>query len=203
MNIIIAGIHTGIGKTLCSAIICQALGYDYWKPVQAGDLENMDSILISRLVTNKKTVIHPERYRLKLAASPHYAAQHEGILIRKEDFFLPKAHNSLLVETAGGIISPLSPDLLNIDLMEALHLPVVLIINPYLGAINHSLLSIEALKQRHIPVVGLVFCGENVQSTQEFILQHSHLPLLFKVPFFPKVDAATIALFAKTLQIHL
>ncbi len=196
MSIIIAGIHTGIGKTICSAVICQALGYDYWKPVQAGDLDNSDSIFIQRTVTNKQCHIHPERYRLQTPMSPHKAAEFDGILIEKVDFILPASTNPILIETAGGIMSPLADNLLNIDLMEYLQLPVILVSNNYLGSINHTLLTVAALKQRNIPVNGLVFSGEAVSSSREFILQHTRLPLLFSIPQFGKTDAATIATFA-------
>ena len=196
MSIIIAGIHTGIGKTICSAVICQALGYDYWKPVQAGDLDNSDSIFIKKTVTNKQCHIHPERYRLQTPMSPHKAAEIDGIQIEKEDFILPASTNPILVETAGGIMSPLADNLLNIDLMEHLQLAVILVSNNYLGSINHTLLTVAALKQRNIPLNGLVFSGEVVSSSREFILQHTRLPLLFSIPQFVKTDAATIATFA-------
>ena len=152
MNIIIAGIHTGIGKTICSAVICQALGYDYWKPVQAGDLENSDSLFIKKNVSNSNCIVHSETYRLPISASPHFAAQESGVTIKPEDFVLPGTDNSLMVETAGGIMSPLAKDFLNIDLVMELNLPVVIVSNNYLGSINHTLLTVAALQQRHIPI---------------------------------------------------
>ncbi len=196
MSIIIAGIHTGIGKTICSAVICQALGYDYWKPVQAGDLDNSDSIFIQRNVTNPTCKIHPERYRLQTPMSPHKAAEIDGIRITKEDFILPTSTNPIVVETAGGIMSPLADELLNIDLMEHLQLPVILVSNNYLGSINHTLLTVAAMQQRNIPIKGIVFSGGEVSSSREFILQYTQLPLLFSIPLFEKTDAATIATFA-------
>jgi len=195
MSIIIAGIHTGIGKTICSAVICQALGYDYWKPVQAGDLDNSDSIFIQRNVTNSTCKIHPERYRLLTPMSPHKAAEIDGISITKEDFILPTSTNQIVVETAGGIMSPLADNLLNIDLMEHLQLPVILVSNNYLGSINHTLLTVAAMQQRNIPIKGIVFSGEEVSSSREFILQYTQVPLLFSIPLFEKTDAATIATF--------
>jgi dethiobiotin synthetase len=203
MSIIIAGIHTGIGKTVCSAVICQALGYDYWKPVQAGELDNTDSIFIQRNVTNPKCFVHPERYRLTMPASPHYAAAQDGLQISATDFVLPQTSNSLLVETAGGIMSPLSNSLLNIDLVAQLNLPAIVVSNNYLGSINHTLLSVIALQQQNIPIKGLVFCGETVESTRGFILQYTNLPLLFSIPQFKNINAEVIADFAKTVSINL
>ncbi|MBK7958034.1 MAG: dethiobiotin synthase [Bacteroidetes bacterium] len=203
MSVIIAGIHTGVGKTICSAVICQALGYDYFKPVQAGDLDNSDSIAIKKLVTNPRCVIHPESYRLQIPASPHYAAEQEGITIEKEKIVLPQTHNNLLVETAGGVMSPLAKNLLNLDLIEHLALPVILVSNNYLGSINHSLLSFLALQSRNIDIRGIVFSGEKNSASESFILEHTQLPLLFSIPQFEDLNSQAIARFAQNLSIDL
>ncbi len=201
MSIIVAGIHTGIGKTICSAVICQALGYDYWKPVQAG-LENTDSDFIKANVNNPSCYIHKEKYLLKTPASPHYAAAIEGIHISKKDFDLPSSNNKITVETAGGLMSPLAKGFLNIDLIAQLQLPVVLVSNDYLGSINHSLLSYDALVKRNIPVKGIVFSGNETISSRQFITEHTQLPVLFNIPFFENINAAAIAAFANTIDIN-
>lgn len=201
MSIIIAGTHTGIGKTLCSAIICEALGYDYWKPVQAGDLENSDSVFIKKHIDNKACIIHAEKFKLTTPASPHYAAEIDGVRIKKEDFILPKTNNKIVVETAGGIMSPLADDLLNIDLITFLNLPVILVSGIYLGSINHTLLTVAALKQRQIPISGIVFSGEANDATTSFIEKHTQLPIYFSIPFFKKISIETIVAFAATLTL--
>ena len=203
MSIIIAGIHTGIGKTVCATIMCQALGYDYWKPLQAGDLDNSDSIFVQRNNTNPFCHIHPELYRLQTAASPHYAAAIDGIEIIKEAFVLPNSKNNIVVETAGGLMSPLATHFLNIDLIEALNLPVMLVSNNYLGSINHTLLSIEALQNRKIDVLGIVFCGPANKQSQDYILEYTKLPLLFSIPTFDKINASVIEAFSKTIPINI
>lgn len=203
MSIIIAGIHTSIGKTICSAVICQSLGYDYWKPVQAGELENTDSIFIKRNVTNENCVVHPESHQLTIPASPHYAAELDGVEIRPADIILPQTNNQLVIETAGGVMSPLSNSFLNIDLMAQLNLPAIIVSNNYLGSINHTLLTVAAMQERNIPVKGLVFSGNEFVSTREFILQYTKLPLLFSIPPFSKINSEVIADFAKTVSLHL
>ncbi len=202
MSIIIAGIHTGIGKTVCSAIICQALGYDYWKPVQAG-MEDTDSNFIKVHVTNPACQVHKEKYCLKTPASPHYAAAMENVTIKKEDIVLPLSLNNIVVETAGGLMSPLAKDFLNIDLTAQLQLPVILVSSDYLGSINHTLLSHAALAGKKIPIKGIVFSGNETNSSREYILDHTKLPLLFSIPAFDSIDATTIAQFANTIDINL
>ena len=203
MSVVIAGIHTGIGKTICSSVLCQALGYDYWKPVQAGELQNTDSHFIEHNTSNGRIKIHPETYRLKTAASPHYAAALEGIQIQKEQLILPSSTNNIIVETAGGLMSPLANNFLNIDLVKQLQLPVVLVSNSYLGSINHSLLSVEALQNRNIPILGLVFSGAENKPSQEFILQYTKLPLLFSIPLFDELNVKAIGQFASRIPLNI
>lgn len=203
MSIIIAGIHTGIGKTVCSTIICEALGYEYFKPVQAGDLDQTDSMFVERNITNKHCRIHPEAYRLKIAASPHYAAAEEGIEIAPGSIQLPKTIHPLVVETAGGIMSPLGPQFLMIDLIEALKLPAVIVSENYLGSINHTLMTFTCLKSRGIPLAGIVFNGLENKASQNYILEHTKLPLLFCIPKFEIITAAVISDFTATISFKL
>jgi dethiobiotin synthetase len=200
MNLVIAGIHTGIGKTLCSTILAEALGWDYWKPVQAGDLETSDSWFVRNHISNSTTVIHPERYRLQRAASPHWAAAEQGITMQLKDFILPETSNSLLIETAGGVMSPLAEGLLNLDLVRHFNCPVIIVSQDYLGSINHSLLTIEAMCSAGIEVCGLVFCGKEVSTTRNFIKQYAKLPVLLSIPYFDKLDKAAISVFAASVS---
>jgi dethiobiotin synthetase len=71
MKLFITGIGTDVGKTIASAIITEALQADYWKPIQAGDLDHSDSHKIKALLSNPKTVIHPNSHALQTPASPH------------------------------------------------------------------------------------------------------------------------------------
>ena len=108
MKIFVTGIGTDVGKTIASAIITESLEADYWKPIQAGDADNSDSHKLERLLTNSKTKIHPNSYLLQTPASPHFAAEKEGITIELEKIKEPKTKNSLVIEGAGGVFVPLN-----------------------------------------------------------------------------------------------
>lgn len=203
MNYAIVGIHTGIGKTVCSALLCEALGYDYWKPVQAGELDNTDSMFIKANVGNPKCNVHPELYALKTAASPHHAASLENIQIRKSDFELPKTNNSLVVETAGGLMSPLATNFLNIDLIDHLQLPVILVSHNYLGSINHTLLTFSALKERNIPTSGIIFIGTATPPTENIILARTGLKHILSIPLLENLNSEAIKKFASGICINL
>lgn len=170
--IFVTGIGTGVGKTIVSALLTEQLRADYWKPVQAGDLEETDGMTVSRLISNSRTIIHPERYQFKLAASPHKAAAFESISIEDEDFDLPVTDNILVVEGAGGLMVPLSASFLMIDLIQQLDAEAVLVVRNYLGCINHTLLSVQLLLGRNIPIRCIVFNGEMDPDTESFLLQY-------------------------------
>ncbi len=182
-KIFVTGIGTGIGKTIVSGYLCKNFGYDYWKPIQSGDLEISDSIFIAQHLNEVK--IWPERYRLTKPMSPHAAAEIDEVEIDLSDFDLP-ASNNLLVEGAGGLMVPLNNQDLMIDLIKHLQLPVVLVIRDYLGCINHTLLSFEILKQRKIEVCCVVYNGNFVPSTLIYFenifseLPQLHLPELIQ-----------------------
>jgi dethiobiotin synthetase len=203
MSFIIAGIHTGIGKTICSAILTEALQWDYWKPVQAGSLEDTDSMFVQHNISNTKSKIHPEAYRLKIAASPHYAAEQEHRQIILNDMKLPVTSNEIIVETAGGLLSPLSDTLSNLDLIKHLKLPVILVSNDYLGSINHTLLTFELLKQHKIIIQGIIFSGKEVPSSRAIILKKTNLPLLLSIPFFENITPKAITDFASHIKVDL
>lgn len=179
---IIAGIGTNIGKTVASAVLVEALQADYWKPIQAGNLEETDADFVRKYAKNHQTVF-PEAFLLKEPVSPHLAAKLESKVITIEELTLVNANNHLIVETAGGLLSPLSENMLCIDLIKELQLAVILVSMNYLGSINHTLLSIDALKQRNIPIEGIIFSGEPNLETENFILEYSKIPLLGKIPF--------------------
>ena len=128
MNIFIAGTGTNVGKTIVSAIFAEALQADYWKPVQAGNLENTDSDILRELLSNTSSFVHPEAYRFSAAVSPHQAAAMEEIRIDVEKMEVPETKNQLVIEGAGGLMVPLNRKELVIDLILQLNVPVILIV---------------------------------------------------------------------------
>lgn len=157
----VSGIGTEVGKTVISSILVKSWQADYWKPVQCGDLDLTDSHKVAQWVDAAPNRIHPERYRLQMPASPHLAAKREGVNIQLSDFELPKTDNTLIVEGAGGLLVPLNEQHTMLDLIEHLHIPVLLVSRHYLGSINHTLMSIEALQRRGIELAGLIYNGDD------------------------------------------
>ena len=185
---VVTGIGTDVGKTVVSAIIAQALEADYWKPIQSGELENSDSNKIDRL-TDEKVHILPERYRLTEPMSPHASAAIDGIELQLSELTLPETNRNLLVEGAGGLMVPINETDLLIDAFKMWNLPVIIVSRHYVGSINHTLLTIEALQNRGIAIKGLVFVGDENPATESFILNHSNVPFLTRIPIANEVTA--------------
>jgi dethiobiotin synthetase len=195
-TIAILGIHTGIGKTITSAVMTEALGAHYWKPVQAG-LEERDTDTVSRLITNGPARVHHEAVQLKMPASPHTAAAAEGITIDHTTFVFPRTTSPLLVETAGGVLSPISHRATMADFVAHFQLPAILVSQNYLGSINHTLAAIEVIRYRGIPLLGVVMNGTSDLSSESFIESYTGVPIIARVPHFHNVtreDVVTCAL---------
>ncbi|MEB0248845.1 MULTISPECIES: dethiobiotin synthase [unclassified Mucilaginibacter] len=189
----VTGIGTDIGKTLISAILVEKLKCDYWKPVQAGELDNSDTMKVQRLISNDQSVFHPEAYRLTQPYSPHKSAALDGVTIEEQTIIAPKTGIQLLIEGAGGLMVPLNDHCLVIDLVKQLGAEVILVSQNYLGSINHTLLSIEALKQRCIPLKGIIFNGDENTSTEDYITTYTQVAHLGRIPKLDAVNKETIA----------
>ncbi len=198
-SFIVAGIGTDTGKTVISAILCKALNADYWKPVQAGDLNNTDSHKIAKWAP--ETNIHPEAYRLTEPMSPHAAAAIDQLTIDEANLSIPKTNNTLIVELAGGLMVPLRDDFVNIDLVKKMDLPVILVANYYLGSINHTLLTLNLLKSHSIPVFGIIFNGDKNPSSFDVIQKRSGLKCLLEVDKEELITPEIIEKYASKIQL--
>jgi len=191
----ITGISTYVGKTIVSAVLCEQLKADYWKPVQSGDLHDTDSSKVKELISNPETVIHTETYKLQMAASPHKSARAEGIQIKSSDFNLPETDNQLIIEGAGGLFVPLSNDFMMSDLITQFQAEVVLVTRSYLGCINHTLLSLHALACYNIPLKHVVLNGDFDEDTRDILLHHIPKTATWSIlPEFANLNKATISL---------
>lgn len=191
---IVTGTDTGIGKTVFAAALAGALGARYWKPVQCGLEEGGDRERVQELAGLPADRIVPERYRLAMAASPHRAAEAEGIEIALSNLTLPETAGApLVVEGAGGLMVPVNRQTLMIDVFASWRLPVVLVARTALGTINHSLLSIEALNGRNIPMAGIAFVGDEVPDTERTIAEMGNVRRLGRLPVLAPLDRTTLA----------
>lgn len=202
MKLFITGIGTDVGKTITSAIITQSLEADYWKPVQAGDLDNSDSHKIQRYISNDKTVIHANSYKLNTPASPHLAAEIDGITIALTKIIEPKTNNHLVIEGAGGILVPLNTTDSIIDLIQPDY-KVILVSRHYLGSINHTLLTFEILKSRKIEVAGIVFSGDEDKASESLILSKTNAKCIGRIDNEPYFDQNVIQYYADKFRENL
>ncbi|WP_454915715.1 dethiobiotin synthase [Xanthobacter sediminis] len=194
-RLVVTGTDTGIGKTVFSAALAGALGARYWKPVQSGLEEETDSAAAVRLGGLSPQDVLPEAYRLKTPASPHLAAALDGVVIDPARLALPADDPArpLVIEGAGGLMVPLTDDLLTIDLFARWGLPVVLVARAGLGTINHTLLSLEALRARRVPVLGVALVGAPHAENARMIARLGAAPVLGTLPPVDPLTPGTLA----------
>lgn len=195
MKLFVTGIGTDVGKTIASAIITQALEADYWKPIQAGDLDNSDSHKVKSQISNPKSQIFENSYKLNTPASPHLAAAIDGITIDLKKIIEPKTKNHLVIEGAGGVLVPLNNEDCIIDLIQKDY-KVIIVSRHYLGSINHTLLTFEALKSRKIKIAGILFSGDENKASEEIILSKTKAKFIGRIDNEPYFDQNVIQYYA-------
>ncbi len=168
----ISGIDTGIGKTYTTGYLAklwneQGQQVITQKLIQTGNVDVSEDIQQHReimgtgwLPEDESKLTMPEIF--SYPASPHLATKLDG---RDIDFAkieaatqqLAEKFEVVLLEGAGGLMVPLTTELLTIDYLEQKKFPVILVSSGRLGSINHTLLSLEALKARGLSLYALAY----------------------------------------------
>ncbi|OUR91627.1 dethiobiotin synthase [Flavobacteriales bacterium 34_180_T64] len=186
-RIFVTGISTDVGKTIACAILTEALKADYWKPIQAGELESCDTKRVQQLVANKISKFHQNSYALHTPMSPHAAADIDGISIDLKSIKPPKTKNHLIIEGAGGLLVPINDTQTVLDIMEP-NSKVIVVSRHYLGSINHTLLTVNLLKEKGFDV-SIIFSGDEHETTEDIITKMTNVPIIGRIneePYFDK-----------------
>jgi dethiobiotin synthetase len=197
-TIFVTGISTEVGKTIVSAIVTEALQADYWKPVQAGDLDNSDSHKVTKLISNQTTQIHPNSYALSHPMSPHAAAALDDIIIDLDNIKEPNTENHLVIEGAGGLLVPLNDRDTIMDLIKPEY-KVIVVSRHYLGSINHTLLTLKALELKGITPY-LIFSGNENKGTESIIKKMGNATILGRIEDEPYFDGNVILEYAEIFR---
>jgi len=195
----ITGIGTEVGKTVVSAIVVEALKADYWKPIQAGDLDNSDSHKVKRLISNKDSIFFENSYALNTPMSPHAAAEIDGIKLQIKNIKRPETEKDLVIEGAGGLMVPLNDREVIANLISKEDV-VVLVSRHYLGSINHTLLSIEALENRGIEKIGIIFSGDEHPTTEDAIKKLGKVEVIGRIEEEPYFDDMVVKEYAEKFR---
>ncbi|RZF64971.1 ATP-dependent dethiobiotin synthetase BioD [Sphingomonas populi] len=199
-TIIVTGTDTDAGKTVFAAGLAAALGAAYWKPVQAGLDDGTDAARVTALGVTR---VLPEAYRLNTPCSPHRAAEIDGVTIDPARLIPPAVNRPLVIEGAGGVLVPVTRDLLFADLFARWGHPVVVVARTALGTINHSLLSIEALRARGVPILGVAFSGDANEDSEATIAAIGGVKRLGRLPWLETLDAESLrAAFAEHFDLE-
>lgn len=197
-KIFITGIGTDVGKTVVSAIVCEALKADYWKPIQAGDADNGDRKTIQNLISNDKTIIHSNTWTLTSAMSPHAAADIDGVKILSENIHAPQINNNLVIEGAGGLLVPINEKETIMDLIKKDH-HVIVVAQHYLGSINHTLLSVKLLQQQGYKV-SVIFNGNKNTATEDIIQSMTKVHVIGRINQENRVNTKMICKYARLFE---
>lgn len=200
-NIFITGISTEVGKTLISAIVTEALKADYWKPIQAGELDYSDTHKVKELISNEETKFHKNSYALKTPMSPHAAAEIDEVEIDLNTIITPNTKNNLVIEGAGGLLVPLNSSSTILDIIKPEY-KVIVVSRHYLGSINHSLLTIKLLQEKGYNVA-VIFSGNEHKSTESIIQKMTGVKVIGRVEEEKNITKKTILTYADLFRKNL
>ena len=138
-------------------------------------------------------------YRLSFPSSPHLAAKLENIVIdpqfiKEQYHLLSRRFDHVIIEGSGGLLVPYSTNGLLVDIVQSLHIPILLVSENILGTINQSLLTIEAIQKRSIPFLGTILNQvhpENAQIAEDnpvAIGNFTSSPIIGSLPYSPNID---------------
>ena len=211
-GLFITGTDTGVGKTVVAATLAWSLArrgksFSYIKPVETGirnrqDLEFLSDAARVRAagrLTEPLEKIVPFTFPEPLA--PLLAARRQGTVLDRTELLATVREKIVpdrlaLIEGAGGLLAPLCPDYLVLDLIRELGLPVLVVSRTGLGAVNHALLTLRQLERENIEVLGLVanHCRpEPTIAEQEFVSQlceFAEVEIWGELPFLASPPAA-------------
>jgi dethiobiotin synthetase len=193
-KIFITGISTDVGKTVVAAIVCEALSADYWKPIQAGDIETGDRNTVEQLLSNSQSLVHPNTYNLATPMSPHGAAEIDDIVIDLKNINVPNTDNNIVIEGAGGLLVPINDNDTIFNLIKAEY-PVIVVSRHYLGSINHTLMTIKILQEAGNRV-SIIFNGDENKSSESIIRSMTKVNVIGRISPEVKVNKAMISKYA-------
>lgn len=171
-GIFVTGTDTGIGKTVVSCAIIQAMkksgkSVATMKPVasgcvwQHGQWQNEDALALMQASDSSLDYALVNPYALPLATAPQIAAKEAGVVLNID--VIAKAYQILqsqadftVVEGVGGWLAPLSDNLDQADLLAKMQLPVVLVVGMRLGCINHARLTEQAIRAGGFNLLGWI-----------------------------------------------
>ena len=169
MNIFITGINNKSGKTVISAgitAVMQSLGYKagVYKPIQTGAIDK-GKYLISPDLSFVK-MLDPyikthSTYMMVSKATPIIAAEIENLKIKLDEIekdynILQKSTDTLIVESTGGLMTPLNKGIFSIHIPIMLKLPILFIVNPAENTINNYLNEINTAKSANAKILGVI-----------------------------------------------
>jgi len=218
----IAGTDTGVGKTVCGAVLLEAfkqqgLSTIAMKPIASGceqtpqGLRNEDALLLMEHMTATASYEEVNPYTFEPPMAPHLVAAREGLTINSGSLTeqaqqLSTRADRIVIEGAGGWLAPLNETQSFADLAIGFGVPVILVVGIRLGCLNHALLTIENMQQRGVQVAGWIAnigleetancldINENIAS----LVSRISAPLLATVP---RIENQSIAAAASLINI--
>lgn len=179
----VTGIGTDVGKTVVAMLMAEYLQLPYWKPIQTGNTIDTDTVL--RFKPNMQII--PTIYTFELPSAPLFADFESKISLKELNAKINK--QPVIIEGVGGILVPITQEIMISHLLETWKMPVILVARNYLGYINHTLLSIHYLKSKNIPIAAIIINDAKHDETEDYLQKQNSDIQFFKIPYIEDLSS--------------
>ncbi|HZT05404.1 MAG TPA: dethiobiotin synthase [Chloroflexota bacterium] len=215
--VFVTGTDTGVGKTVVAGMLVAAarqcgVRVGVMKPVESGCRKfdgrpvPQDAVFLRELAGCRTPLDAVTPYALEHPLAPALAAEMEDVVIDVGRIVLgfrslAAQYSCVVVEGAGGLLTPLAGGLTMRDLAAQLRVPVLIVARNTLGAINHASLTVESARAAGLEVLGIVlnrvgFEQDAATRTNAVSLRRwGRAHLIGEVPFLPSLDSGTLAMY--------
>lgn len=228
-NFVIIGTDTNVGKTVVSFLLMKTLfdkGYNpfYLKPYQTGCENVYDTDCDAKFIYENVPQLKGKDweasvcYCLQEPKAPYFASINENAVIGDEKIYetieeRQQNYNPVVIEMAGGVMVPITRNLMNLDLLKKMDAVPVLAARGGLGTINHTLLTLEVLKQNGIHNVEVIFINQkDAEITQNMLAENMKAVEMFAgkevqgfidpISDFSDIDPKNLRAFEKIIARH-
>jgi len=195
VDIFLTGTDTGVGKTFVTSLLLRALGSAGrrsagYKPICCGDRRDVGELLDASSVDLEPDEMNP--VWLRTPASPAAAAIIENTVVDRAELVrgyqeIAAKCDDVLVEGAGGWEVPLGIGTSMSDFASDLGLPVLVVVDNRLGALNHTLLTVAAIQARGLQCIGVILNHTEDErdiasvTNRQILEEHLGVPILLEI----------------------
>ena len=189
LDVFVSGLQRQSGKTIVAAGIAatmQSLSYStsVYKPIQIGSIKLNDfksSPDMAYVKLFDSNILTHSTYLLSGLSSPFVSSYEDGVNIDLNNIFSDfqslKINDCNIVEGVNSLFAPVAKDLIELDIVKTLNIPLLLVVNPKVSTISDVLMCLKSINAEGVKFAGIIINQYDENSDN---LEHKYFPQILK-----------------------